>query len=227
MRAYLGIAYEYFFKDHPQQFFACLETISEGAQYFGRLSGKALAVAKNVTKNATLLQVAYDIPFAFQGFRAVYYKYYNIVTIEGPGSAAPSKAIPLWLEACNAASSSASLINFTRFHIFDAHSSSFAKKIRTVAGIVRDGYDLYTFYEEKKKETKNFFSLDIQTIAFLCQRVSSLFLIGLSFVSIYQGVDNPAPLLSLFLTTVYLGSHFTYYYKTHSHPERRIIVKQD
>lgn len=227
MRAYLGIAYEYFFKDHPQQFFACLETISEGAQYFGRLSGKALSVVKNITKNAALLQVGYDIPFAFQGFRSVYYKYYNIVTIQGPNSSAPSKAIPLWLEVSNAASSGAALVNFIRFHIFDAHSSSFAKKIRAVAVIVSDGYELYTFYEERKKEAKNFISLDIQTMSFLCQKISALFLTGLSIVSIYQGVDNSAPLLSLFLTTVYLSSHFAYYYKTQSHPERRIVIKQE
>lgn len=223
MRAYLGIAYEYFFKDHPQQFFTCLETISEGAQYFGRLSDKTIAVAKNITKNAALLQTGLDFPLAFQSFRSVYYKYNNIVTIQNPSSADPSKAVPLWVEVCSAVSSGAGLVDFTRRHIFDANASSFAKSCGALADLIKDGYDLYAYYEESKARI----SLDTQTIAFLCQKISSLFLVGLSVVSIYRGVDNPAPILSLFLTTIYLSSHFTFYYKTHSHPERRIKVVQD
>jgi hypothetical protein len=232
MSAYLGIAYEYFFKDHPQQFFACLQTISEGAQYFGRLSDKALVVAKNIANKSALLQTGLGIPLAFLNFRNVYDRRYKIVTyIKRSNSAelkeVKTKPMPAWLEMCSAVSSGAGLFNFTRQHIFDANASSFAKTIKTVAGIARDGYDLYNFYGERKKESKKIITLDIQTMSFLCQRVSSLFLAGLSLISIYRGVDNPAPLLSLFLTTVYLGSHFTLYYKTHPHPERRIKVIQD
>lgn len=232
MRAYLGIAYEYFFKDHPQQFFACLETISEGAQYFGRLSDEALAVVKNISNKATLLQMAGAIPLAFRNFRIVYDRYYKIVTYikhsdSGELKEVKTKSVPTWLEISNAIGSGAGLFNFTRQQIFDAKASSLGKTIKALSGIARDSYDLYTFYEERKKDAKPLFSLDIHTVSFLCHRVSSLFLIVLSFVSIYQGADNPAPLLSLFLTTVHLGSHYTLYYKTHPHPERRIKVIQD
>lgn len=232
MSASLGIAYEYFFKDHPQQFFACLEAISEGAQYFGRLTDQALTIAKNISKNAALLQMGGGIPLAFRNFRTVYDRHHKIVTYikhsdSGELKEVKSKPMPAWLEISNAISSGASLFNFTRCHIFDTKASSFAKTIKAFAGIARDGYDLYVYYEERTKESKKLITLEIQTLSFLCQRISSLFLIGLSFVSIYQGVDNPAPLLSLFLTTVHLGSHFTFYYKTHPHPERRIKVIQD
>lgn len=232
MRAYLGIAYEYFFKDHPQQFFACLETISEGVQYFGRLSDEALSVVKNISNKATLLQMGLVIPLAFRNFRTVYDRHYKIVTYikhsdSGELKEVKIKSAPAWLEITNAISSGAGLFNFTRCHIFDTKASSFAKTIKALAGIARDGYDLYIYYEQRKKESKPFFSLDLQAVSFLCQRVSSLFLIGISFVSLYQGADNPAPLLSLFLTTVHLGSNFTFYFKTHPHPERRIKVIQD
>jgi len=236
MSAYLGIAYDYFFKDHPQNFLAYLGTISDGAQYFGRLSGRALTIAKNVSKNALLLQTSWDIPLAFQSFRTVYDRYYKIATYEPVKKTDSSetelkevkkKETPAWLEVSRAISSGVELVDFTHRYILETKTSSFMMTVGALTDLAESGYDLYSHYQKNESEGKKLISLDVQAISSLCHKVSSLFLVALSFVSIYQGVANPTPLLSFLATTVYLGSHFTHYYKAHLHTERRIKIIQD
>jgi hypothetical protein len=229
MPAYVGIAYEYLFKDHPECFSAWMGAISEGAQYFGRLSARATKVAKNVSNCATLFQIGYDLPLAFQNFRTVYDRHYKIITIDPQLPEKEAKQPePLTLDVfCTAISSGALLIDFTRRHIFEVKASSLAKLLGVLADITKSGYELYLFHQCRKKEAKNFFASDVQTLSFLCQKTSHLFLSTLSLISIFKNEENPAPLLSLFLTTIYLGSHFTFYYKTHKPHERRIKIFQD
>ncbi|MBS0647960.1 MAG: hypothetical protein JSS10_01895 [Verrucomicrobia bacterium] len=228
MPAYVAIAYEYLFKDHPANFSAWMGAISDGAQYFGRLSARASKIAKNISNCTTLFQIGYDLPLAFQSFRIAYDRYYKISTFDAqPSQQEVKKPGPITLDICKVISSGVLLVDFTRRHIFEANPSSFMNLLGALADISKNGYEFYLYHQDRKKEAKTFFSSDVRTLSFLCQKTSQLFLAGLSLISIYKGKENTAPLLSLFLTTIYLGSHFTFYYKTHPHRERRIRIIQD
>lgn len=223
MSAYVAIAYEYLFKDHPENFSAWMGAISDGAQYFGRLSTRTSTAAKNISNCAALFQISYDLPLAFQSFRTIYDRYYAIKTFDSQSQQEVKKPGPLTLDVCNAISSGALLADFARRHVFEVKAFSFAKFLGALADFTKGNYELYLHHQE----AKNFFSLEIRNLSFVCQKTSQIFLASLSLISLYKGVENPAPLLTLFLTTVYLGSHFTFYYKTHKHHERRIKRFQD
>ena len=149
MPAY-GVAYDYFFKDHPRSFFAWMEVGAEGAQYSGRLSLAALTVAKNICKTAALFQLGYDIPYAFQSFRTVHDKLKRIETISKTST--PVKAVPLWVDGCRAIGNAAFFADFGRRHIFELPQSPLLKLTGAVANLLKDGYDLYIFACEWRKK---------------------------------------------------------------------------
>jgi hypothetical protein len=75
-----SVIYDYLFNGNPRHAFMLMEVIAEGVQLMVRLQGRALAVAKNISKIAYFFQVGYDFPLAFLSFRKVYDHYYNIKT---------------------------------------------------------------------------------------------------------------------------------------------------
>jgi hypothetical protein len=75
-----SVIYDYLFNGNPRHSFMLMEVIAEGVQLMVRLQGRALAVAKNISKIAYFFQVGYDFPLAFLSFRKVYDHYYNIKT---------------------------------------------------------------------------------------------------------------------------------------------------
>ncbi len=203
-----GIAYEYLFKGCPRHCFVLVEVLSESIQSAWTLQGKALAVAKNISKIAYFFQVGHDFPLAFLSFRKIYYRYFRISTSYEGIQTSDEEAPPLWLDVSQAVSYGAQLITFVERHIFEQRPSFSIKCVGLVSDLIRDGYALYCCTLGEKKIT-----WDTQKIALICKRVST---VGLTIISLYQKEEDPTPLLSLFLTTVFISSHFI----QHPHPDR-------
>ncbi len=239
MPAYLGIACQYLFKDHPRDLFGWMELGAEGAQYLGRLSGKALSVAKNISKTAALLQMGYDLPRAFHNIRVLSEKIRGYKTIPTKDSI----ILPLWVEISQGVGHIAFLTNFGRRHILEERSSPLIKLVEAVAELIKASYDFYIFIHEWKKKPieldekevetipdqefssnplkMSTLSWDIQSVAQLSHKTSYFVLTVLSLISIYKGTDNQYPLLSLMCTSICLSSDFIVYcqipYKTDSY----------
>ena len=71
MQVNAGVAYDYFFKEHPRYFFSWLRLSSKSAQHWAHLSDSSLDIAKNVSKVAEYCQYGFDIPAAFYSFKEV------------------------------------------------------------------------------------------------------------------------------------------------------------
>ena len=215
----MGITYEYFFKGYPRHCFVLMGMCAEGYQSLVADS----KVAKNISKVAVFFQMGHDFPLAFQSFRSVYYRYHNIKATYSGTEPYFNTSLPWWLEAATAVSSGAHLITFSQKYIFEQRQSSFVRLIAVGADLVQGAYFVYQTklpmsggligrVQSLKKEEK----------ALLCCRFTFLFLSIISLYSVFRGSDNSAPLLTLFLTTVYIGSHFI-----RDHGQRIVRVKED
>jgi hypothetical protein len=94
--------------------------------------------------------------------------------------------------------------------------------LRGLADLVDHVYALYSY--ELPKPLQSIHTWNKREISQLSLHVSALGLTLTSFVSVYQGVENSASLLTLFLTTVYVGASFVLYSKK---PNKILCVVQD
>jgi hypothetical protein len=195
MQVNAGVAYDYFFKEHTRYFFSWLKLSAKGARYWGRLSEPALRISKNISRVATLCQYGGDIPYAFQKFKEF-----------------ASDQSPLLVRVCRVVNSAASIWDFSKRHILGQPCSILVEAIETVTDFVLSGYSLYNAWYAEEPERQVTYSWVTPKIALLVQKVSSFVLAGLALFSLYMGVNEYAPTLSIFLTTISLSSHFLYHY---------------
>ncbi len=207
MQVNAGIAYDYFFKEHPRNFFGWLKLSAKGIQYWGSLTGPALKVSKNISRVAGLCQHGYDIPTAFLSFREVCEHY------QGKGfSKKSTDKDPIWIDICRVVNGAVFLTSFSKDQIFDQPRSVLAETVEAVTDLVINGYGFYQFvckWQQNPSEGSPVtISWDTQTIALLVQKVSSVALVGLTLISLSKGVDEFSPNLTILFTTASLSSHF-------------------
>jgi hypothetical protein len=202
MQLNAGVAYDYFFKDQTRYFFSWLKLSAKGARHWGCLSESALSVSKNISKVATFCQYGGDIPYAFQSFKEAY--------------TGASDQTPRWVRVCRAVNSAASIWDFSKRHILGQPCSILNEAIESVTDLVLSGYSLYIFinkWHEEPEIRQVTYSWDAPKIVLLVQKVSSFVLVGLALFSLYKGVGEYAPNLTIFFTTTSLSSHFLYHYE--------------
>ena len=196
-----GVAYDYFFKEHPRNFFSWLKLLSKGAQQDARLSEPALTVSKNISKVAGFCQYGIDIPYSFYSFREI-----------------SSDQSPKWVQACRVANSTAFIWGFGKHHIFGQPNSILGETVEAVTDLVINGYGLYIFISKRHEELQPLkrrhvaHAWDTQKIVLLVHKVSNFVLAGLALFSLYKGVDEYAPNFTIFFTTFSLSSHFLYHF---------------
>lgn len=189
MPAYVGsLLFDYFVEKNNRHIFTVSEAIAEGAQIFGRLNGKALLIAKDVSAFCTAVQKGYDLPATLKSCKKLYDEF--------------PKTEHLLPAICDAISYLTWLIGVTQY-LWDKNLKSYTKPIGAAADLVRDAYE---FYHERHK-----FSLSLEGISTFCQKISLIVSTLLSLSSFYAGVENRHPYLSLALTTIYLSAEVSLY----------------
>jgi hypothetical protein len=201
MQVNAGVVYDYFFIEHTQCFFSWLKLSAKGARHWGRLSEPALTVSKNISKVATFCQYGSDIPYAFQSFKKAY--------------AGHSSKNPRWVETCRVVNHAAFIWGISKHDIFGRPCSILEETVEAVTDLIVSGYGLYKFmnkWHEAPKIGQVTHSWDAPKNLRLVHKVSNFVLDGLALFSLYKGVDEYAPNLTIFFTATGLSSHFLNYY---------------
>jgi hypothetical protein len=81
----------------------------------------------------------------------------------------------------------------------------YTKPLGAAADTVRDSFDLYEKYHTFSAETLAF------SLSKLCHTIASIALSMLTFYSLYEGRENPAPLTTILAVSIYLGTKISAY----------------
>jgi hypothetical protein len=212
MQVNAGVAYDYFFKKHPQNFFGLLKLSSKAVQQWGSLSGSTLKVSKNISRVASLCQHGYDIPTTFIGFKKFCEKYQRkdfSLTLSADKD-------PLWIDICRVVNGLVFMIGLSKDLIFDQPRSVLVERVETVTDLILSGYELYIHVNQWQQQLSEGAQVtvfwDTRTTAVWVYKVSSVALVGLNLISLSKGVNEFSPHLTILFTTASLSSHFVIFY---------------